>query len=289
MCLIDRGDVALVPDPGYPVYSIGTLFAGGTPYYMPLTAENNFLPDLDAVPLDVVRKAKVLWINYPNNPTGAVCGPDFFERVVHFARKHKIAVCHDGPYSEVTYDGYRPTSFLEAKGAKEVGVEFHSCSKTYNMTGWRIGMALGNAEMINALMRFKSNIDSGIFPAVQYAAIAALTGSQECITEHNTIYQRRRDELVGVLREIGLQVVPPKASLYIWVRIPQGYTSAGFVTLLLDETGVAVTPGNGYGPSGEGYIRLSITTPDADLHEGVDRLRAWGARRHASLAQKAGS
>ena len=278
MCLIDPGDIALVPDPGYPVYSMGAMLAGGTPYYLPLTEENHFLPDLDGIPTDVARKAKVLWINYPNNPTGAVAEPAFFDKVVRFARKHELAVCHDGPYSEVAYDGYRPASFLQAKGAKDCGVEFHSCSKTYNMTGWRIGMAVGNADMINALMRYKSNVDSGIFQAVQQAAIEALNGNQDSVAEHNAIYQRRRDELVSALRDIGLAVNPPKASLYLWVRIPQGYTSVSFTALLLDEAGVAVTPGVGYGPSGEGYIRLSITTPDADLREGVARLRAWRAR-----------
>lgn len=279
MCLVDPGDVALVPDPGYPVYSISTMLAGGTPHYMPLLEKNRFLPDLDAVPSNVARKAKALWVNYPNNPTGAVAEPDFFERVVAFARRHDVPVCHDGPYSEVAYDGYRPSSFLQTPGAKDVGIEFHSCSKTYNMTGWRIGMAVGNAAMINALMRFKSNVDSGIFQAVQQAAIEALSGPQAAVTEHNAVYQRRRDALVEALRGLGLKMDPPRASLYLWVRVPEGYTSVGFAGMLLDEVAIAVTPGIGYGPSGEGYVRLSITTPDEDLREGVARLKALAARK----------
>ncbi|MEW6033463.1 MAG: LL-diaminopimelate aminotransferase [Chloroflexota bacterium] len=286
LCFIDQGDIALVPDPGYPVYSMGTVLAGGEPYYLPLLEENGFLPDLEAVPAGVARKARVLWLNYPNNPTGAVAELDFFEKAVHFARKYGLAVCHDGPYSDVAYDGYRPVSFMQASGAREVGVEFHSCSKTYNMTGWRIGMAVGNADMVNALMRVKSNMDSGIFQAVQQAAVEALTGSQECIAEHNAIYQRRRDELVKVLQEIGLAVRPPRAGLYLWVRVPEGYTSVGFTARLLDETGVAVTPGVGYGPHGEGYVRLSLTTPDADLQEGVARLRAWRSRSGTASAHE---
>lgn len=278
MCLIDPGDMALVPDPGYPVYAMGTILAGGTPYYLPLTEKNHFLPDLDSIPADVTGKAKVLWINYPNNPTGAVAGADFFEKVVYFARKHDIPVCHDGPYSEVAFDGYQPISFLQIKGARDVGVEFHSCSKTYNMTGWRIGFAVGNREMINALMRYKSNVDSGIFQAVQLAAIEALTGNQDSVSQHNVIYQRRRDELVSVLRDLGLQVTPPKASLYLWVHVPQGYTSVTFTTKLLDETAIAVTPGTGYGPSGEGYVRLSLTTPDAAIKEAIVRLKDLRAR-----------
>ncbi|MBI2853769.1 MAG: LL-diaminopimelate aminotransferase [Chloroflexi bacterium] len=275
LCFLDPGDVALVPDPGYPVYSIGTMLVGGQPYYMPLLEQNDFLPDLDGVPFDVVRRAKVMWINYPNNPTGAVAEPEFFEKAIHFAKKHGLAILHDGPYSDVTYDDYKPISFLQIPGARDVGIEFHSCSKTYNMTGWRIGMAVGNAEMINALMRVKSNLDSGVFQAVQYAAIEALTGPQNCIAEHNAIYQRRRDKLVAVLNDLGLSFRPPRAGLYIWARVPEGYTSVSFTSRLLDETAVAVTPGTGYGPNGEGYVRLSLTLPDADLEEGVARLKAW--------------
>ncbi|HSP54695.1 MAG TPA: LL-diaminopimelate aminotransferase [Dehalococcoidia bacterium] len=273
-CFIDPGDVALVPDPGYPVYSVGTLLAGGEPYFLPLTEENDFLPDLHSVPDDIVRRAKILWLNYPNNPTGAVADLEYFNNAVAFARRHGLAVLHDGPYSEVTFDGYQPASFLQAEGAKDVGIEFHSLSKSYNMTGWRIGMAVGNPEIINALMRLKSNLDSGIPQAIQRMAIEALDGPQDCIPEHNAIYQRRRDRLVGALTKLGLRLRPPKASLYLWARVPEGMTSVQFATRLLDEVGVVVTPGIGYGPSGEGYIRLSLTIPDGQLEEGVRRMEA---------------
>jgi LL-diaminopimelate aminotransferase len=279
LCFIDQGDLALVPDPSYPPYARGTFLAGGDCYFLPLTEENDFLPDLDAVPADVARRAKVLWLNYPNNPTGAVADLEFFERAVAFARKHDLAVLHDGPYSEMAFDGYRPLSFLQASGAREVGIEFHSFSKTYNMTGWRIGMAVGNAAMIDALMRVKSNLDSGIPQAIQRMAIAALEGPQDCIAEHTAIYRRRRDRLAAALAKIGLQVRPPRASLYLWARLPEGQTSVDFATRLLDETGVVVTPGVGYGPSGEGYVRLSLTVPDDRLEEAVRRLEAWGPRR----------
>jgi LL-diaminopimelate aminotransferase len=275
LCFIDPGDIALVPDPGYPVYSIGTMFAGGSSHYMPLIEDNDFLPDLDSIPADIAGKAKVLWINYPNNPTAAVAELEYFERVVAFANKYNIAVCHDGPYTEVAFDGYRPVSFLEVAGAKDVGIEIHSLSKSYNMTGWRVGMAVGNAGIIDALRRVKSNLDSGIPQAIQYAAMEALTGSQDCVTEHNEIYQRRRDRLLQTLNQIGLKANPPRASLYIWARVPDGYNSIEFATTLLDEAGIVVTPGVGYGKHGEGYIRLSLTTPDERLEEAMVRLMAW--------------
>ena len=275
LCFIDPGDIALVPDPAYPVYSIGTMFAGGSSYYMPLTEDNEFLPDLDRIPAEIARKAKILWINYPNNPTAAVADHEFFERVVAFARKYDIAVCHDAPYTEVAFDGYRPVSFLEASGAMETGVEFHSLSKSYNMTGWRVGMMVGNAGIIDALRRVKSNLDSGIPQAIQQAAIEALTGPQDCVTEHNTIYKRRRDRVLQTLNQIGLKARPPSASLYIWARVPAGYTSLEFATSLLEDAGVVVTPGIGYGKYGEGYIRLSLTVPDQRLEEALARLRAW--------------
>jgi len=274
MCFIDPGDVALVPDPGYPVYGVGTLLMGGEPYYLPLTEENDFLPDLDAVPEKIARKAKVLWLNYPNNPTGAIADLDFFEQAVAFARKNDLAILHDGPYSEVAFDGYEPVSFLQVDGAKEVGIEFHSLSKSYNMTGWRIGMAVGNAAIIDALMRVKSNLDSGIPQAIQQMAIAALDGPQDVIAEHNAIYQRRRDRLVQALGKLGLRLRSPKASLYLWARVPEGTTSVQFATRLLDEVGVVVTPGIGYGPTGEGYVRLSLTIPDDQLEEGVRRMES---------------
>lgn len=277
LCLIDPGDVALVPDPAYPVYAVGTMFAGGEVYPLPLTEARGFLPDLDAVPPDVARRARVLWINYPNNPTAACATHEFFERVVHFARRYDIAVCHDLAYADVAYDGYVPPSFLEVPGAREVGIEFNSLSKAYNMTGWRVGMAVGNATLVDALTRVKSNLDSGIPQAIQQMAIAAMDGPQDAIAQHNAVYQRRRDRVVEVLRAIGLTVHPPKASLYIWAKLPEGERSIEFATRLLEDTGVVVTPGIGYGVYGEGYIRLSLTTPDDRIDEGLRRLASWRA------------
>ncbi|MEK7353770.1 MAG: LL-diaminopimelate aminotransferase [Chloroflexota bacterium] len=275
LCFIDPGDVALVPDPAYPVYAIGTLLAGGESYYLPLTEKNNFLPDYASIPADILKKAKLLWINYPNNPTGAIADLDFFKRTVEFAKQHNIGVCHDAPYTEVAFDGYKPVSFLQADGAKEVGVEFHSLSKSYNMTGWRIGMVVGNAEMVNALKTVKSNVDSGIPQAIQLAAIEALRGPQNCIPEHNALYQRRRDLVVDMLNSLGLEAKSPKASLYVWVKVPPGYNSADFATDLLEQVGVVVTPGLGYGKSGEGYVRLSLTISDAGLVKGLSKLAGW--------------
>jgi len=275
-CYIDPGDVALVPDPAYPVYAIGTELAGGRAYYLPLREENGFLPDFGKIPGDVLDKAKLLWLNYPNNPTGAVAGLDFFARAVAFAKEHDILVCHDGPYSEVAYDGYQPVSMMQADGARDSGVEFHSLSKSYNMTGWRVGMVVGNARVVGALRTLKSNLDSGIPQAIQYMAIEALTSpSQDCIAEHNNTYQRRRDLICEVLSNIGLKVTIPKASLYVWAGVPGGYNSVDFTADLLDQVGVAVTPGVGYGRSGEGYVRLSLTIPDAALVKGLSRLAGW--------------
>jgi LL-diaminopimelate aminotransferase len=259
------------------VYEIGTMFAGGPSYTLPLREESGFLPDFDAVPADVAQRAKVLWLNYPNNPTGAVADIEFFERAVHFAKRYGIAICHDGPYSEVSYDEYVPVSFLQAKGAMDVGVEFHSLSKSYNMTGWRIGMCVGNPRIVDALMRVKSNLDSGASQAIQRMAIAALEGPQDCIDEHNAIYERRRDRVVDALRALGLRVTPPKASLYVWARVPDGMTSAGFAERLLDDAAVIVTPGNGYGTHGEGYVRLSLTLPDDRVDEGLRRIASLPA------------
>ncbi len=278
LCFIEPGDIALVPDPGYPVFSMGTILAGGEPYWMPLKEENDFLPNLEAIPEEVANKAKLMWLNYPNNPTGATADLAFFEKAVHFARQHDLAICHDAPYTEVAFDGYKPPSFMQVSGAKEIGVEFHSLSKTYHMTGWRVGMVVGNAEMINALFRVKSNLDSGIPQAIQQAAVEALRVSQDCITEHNAILQRRRDKLIKVLNEVGLKARVPKAAFYIWAKVPQGYSSIDFTQLLLDETRIAVTPGVGYGKEGEGYIRFSLTVADDRLEQGINRLLNWRRR-----------
>jgi LL-diaminopimelate aminotransferase len=275
LCLIDRDDVALVPDPGYPVYSIGVSLCGGQIYYLPINENNHYLPDLESIPERILRKTKVLWLNYPNNPTGAVADLDYFQKAVQFARKYNIAVCHDGPYSEVAFDGYRPVSFMQAQGAKEAGIEFHSLSKSYNMTGWRIGMAVGNASLIDALRRVKSNLDSGIPLAIQRAAIAALTGPQSCIDQHNNAYQKRRDKILLALNQIGIKASSPRAGLYIWAKVPEGYSSAEFAGDFLDQVNVVVTPGAGYGPGGEGYFRLSLTIPDALLEKGLTRLKEW--------------
>lgn len=278
LCFIEPGDLALVPDPGYPPFSLGTILAGGEPYFVPLKEENDFLPVFEAIPEEVAGKAKLMWLNYPNNPTGATAELDFFEQAVHFARKHDLIVCHDAAYTEVVFDGYKAASFLQIKGAKAIGVEFHSLSKTYHMTGWRIGMVVGNAEVINALFQIKSNLDSGVPQAIQYAAIEALRGSQEHIAERNAVFQRRRDKLIKVLDEIGLKARTPKATFYVWARIPEGYSSVEFTKRLLEEAGVAVTPGTGYGREGEGYVRFSLTISDERLEEGIDRLSSWHRR-----------
>ena len=280
LCFLNPGDIALVPDPGYPPYTMGTLLAGGEPYFIPLLEENDFLPDFEKIPEQVASKAKVLWLNYPNNPTGAVANLEFFERAVFFARKHEILLCHDAAYSEISLEeGYRAPSLLQVPGAKEVGIEFHSFSKSYNMCGWRMGMVVGEGRAVEALMRLKSNLDSGIPQAIQLAAIAALRGPQECIEEHCRIYRRRRDRILETLGKIGLKAKAPKAGLYIWARVPEGLSSLDFATSLLEETGVVVTPGSGYGRSGEGYIRISLTVPDERLDEALRRIESWAGRR----------
>jgi len=276
LCLIDPGDIALIPDPAYPVYAVGTMFAGGETHLMPLTEERGWLPDLNAIPAAVADKAKVMWINYPNNPTGGLATLEFFEEVIAFAKKHDIAVCHDAAYSEVTFDGYVAPSFMQVPGAMDVGIEFHSLSKTYNMTGWRVGSTVGNQQLIDGLVRVKSNIDSGISNAVQYMGIEALENTpQEWIEANNDIYRRRRDRVVEVLNAIGLDAPTPKSGLYVWARCPEGWTSAAVATELLDKHAVVVTPGRGYGEAGEGYIRLSLTTPDDRVEEGLRRLEGW--------------
>ena len=276
-CFLDAGDVALVPDPGYPVYAMGTLFAGGESYMLPLTEQNDWLPDLDAIPDDIARKAKLLWLNYPNNPTGAVTDLDYFSKAIEFAKTYDIAVMHDACYTEVAYDGYRPPSFLQAKGAMDVGIEFHSLSKSYNMTGWRIGMAVGNAEMIEALLTIKSNLDSGVPQAVQHMAIEAMKRPLESVDDRNAVYQARRDRVVPVLKDMGMKVESPKAGLYIWAGVPEGYTSAEFAEKLLEDTDVLMIPGGNYGAAGEGYVRLSITLQDELIDKALDRVAGWRA------------
>ena len=276
LAFINPGDVALVASPAYPVYSIGTQFAGGEPYFMDLLKANQFLPDLEAIPPEVAKKAKLMFINYPNNPTAAVATREFFEAVVAFAEDHGIIVCHDAAYSEMAYDSFRPMSFLEVPGARSVGIEFHSLSKTYNMTGWRIGFAVGCADVISGLGRIKSNIDSGAFQAIQIAGIAALKGDQSCVEDMRRAYRRRRDILVDGLRSIGFSVERPRATFYVWIEVPKGYNSAGLTSRLLTEAGVVTTPGNGFGAAGEGYVRMALTVTRERIREAVERIESIG-------------
>jgi LL-diaminopimelate aminotransferase len=271
---LDQGDINLVPDPGYPVYNIGTLLAGGQSYFMPLKAENDYLPILEDIPAEVARQAKLMFINYPNNPIGVVADLPFYLKVVEFARNYDILVCHDAAYSEMAYDGFKPLSFLQVPGAKEVGIEFHSLSKTYSMTGWRIGWAAGNSYAIEVLGRIKSNIDSGVFQAIQYAAIEALQGPQECVAQSNAIYAERRDIALAGLQRMGWKVKPPQASFYFWAPVPQGYNSASFAEMVLEKTGVIITPGNGYGEYGEGYFRIALTVSKERIQVAFDRMYA---------------
>jgi LL-diaminopimelate aminotransferase len=273
VAFVDPGDIVLVSSPCYPVYHIGTAFNGGKNYFLPLKKENQFLPDLDAIPADVAKQAKLLWINYPNNPTAAVADRDFYKRVVDFANQYNVIVCHDAAYTEMGYDDYRPMSFLEVDGAREVGIEFHSLSKTFNMTGWRIGMAIGNADLVGGLAQAKSNLDSGIFQAVQEAGIEALKLGEAIVAPNRKIYQERRDILVNGLRAVGLECEKPKATFYVWVACPKGLSSADFTSKLLDEAGVVTTPGNGFGAAGEGYVRFTVCVDKERLREVAERIR----------------
>jgi LL-diaminopimelate aminotransferase len=273
VAFVDPGDIVLVASPCYPVYHIGTAFNGGKNYFLPLKKANQFLPDLDSIPAEVARQAKLLWINYPNNPTAAVAGKDFFSKVIDFANRYNIIVCHDAAYTELGYDGYRPMSFLELDGAKEVGIEFHSLSKTFNMTGWRVGMAVGNKELVAGLAQAKSNLDSGIFQALQEAGIEALRLGDTLVEPVRRIYQERRDILVNGLRAIGLECDKPLATFYVWVSVPKGLSSAEFTTKLLDEAGVVATPGNGFGAAGEGYVRFTVCVDKERLKEVAERIR----------------
>jgi LL-diaminopimelate aminotransferase len=273
LAFINQGDISLVPEPAYPVYHIGTMFAGGSTHFMPLLEKNGFLPDLGAIPTEIAQKAKLMFINYPNNPTGATAGEDFYREVVEFAQEYEIIVVSDAAYSEMTYDGYVAPSFLTVPGALEVGIELHSLSKTYNMTGWRLGWAAGRAEVVDGLGRIKSNIDSGAFQAVQIAGIEAMEGDQSSLENMRKVYTERRDVLVAGLRDAGLRAESPKATFYIWVGVPDGMTSADFTARLLTEAGIVVTPGNGFGPSGEGYVRFALTQEADRLKEACARIK----------------
>jgi LL-diaminopimelate aminotransferase len=273
LAFVDPGQVVLVPDPGYPTYAMGTILAGGKPFRVPLLEENGFLPDLEAIPLDIARSAKILWLNYPNNPTGAVTSLEFFERVVGFARRNDLLICHDNPYCDVVFDGYSAPSILQVPGAVDVALEFNSLSKTYNMAGWRVGMAVGSPVAVEALARTKTNIDSGIFVPVQDAAVVALTGDQSWLEERNSVYRERRDLILDTLRELGIQAAKSMASLYIWARIPASYTSSEFATRLLLEASVSVTPGSAFGIHGEGYVRISLGMATDRIREAMRRLK----------------
>jgi LL-diaminopimelate aminotransferase len=273
LCLafVDPGDETLVPDPGYPVYGIGTQLAGGTPVPMPLRAEDGFLPDLDATRAN--ERTKILWLNYPSNPTAAVADLDFFGRAVRFAGEYDLLLAHDAAYSEITFDGYTAPSILQVPGARDVAIEFNSLSKGYNMTGWRIGWVVGNAGAIDTLATVKTNIDSGIFDAVQRAGIAALSGPQDHLDRLRQVYRARRDLVVDTLNDLGWKLEPPLGSIYVWLPTPDGQTSAEFAELLLDKAGVVVAPGRGYGEHGEGFVRISLTVTDEDLHRAMERIR----------------
>jgi len=273
LTFLDPGDIAILPDPGYPAYQVNTLIAGGVPYLVPVTEDNGYEVDFTKIPEDIAAKANLIFLNYPGNPTGAVASDAFFERAIAWAKKHNILICMDNAYSEVYYDGYRPRSILEFEGAKEIAIEFHTLSKTFNMTGWRIGMAVGNAEAIQALGKIKTNMDSGVFKAIQWAGIAAFKGYDDFVSKQNALYQKRRDIIVNGLYELGWKFPMPKATFYIWAKVPAGYTSESFVVHLLETTGILIVPGNGYGEGGEGYFRISITTPEANLIEAIRRLK----------------
>jgi LL-diaminopimelate aminotransferase len=270
---INPGDIVLIPEPGYPVYNTGTIFTDGIPYFMPLLEKNDFLPDLSSIPQDVVKKARLIFINYPNNPTAAVAPKEFYVKLIEFAKKNNIIIAADAAYSEIYYDeNDKPSSFLEFPGAKEVGVEFHSLSKTYNMTGWRIGWVCGNKDIVAGIAKVKDNYDSGVFQAIQEAAITALSYSQKCVEDARKIYKERRDVLVEGLKKIGWEVNLPKASFYVWAKVPKGYTSSQIVSKLLDDASIVCTPGNGMGKSGEGYVRFALTVGVQRIKEALGRV-----------------
>ncbi len=273
LAFVNRGDYVLAPNPSYPPYRGSTILSDGKVQDMPLLEKNNFLPDFKKIPLETRKKARLMFLNYPNNPTGAVADAGFYRQAIAFASKHNIIIAHDAAYSEMSYDGYKPMSFLEVEGAKDTGVEFHSLSKTYNMTGWRIGWVCGNAEIVSGIAKIKSNIDSGIFSAIQLAGVEALTGPQEHIRKMNAIYQERRDVLCAGLNKIGWKAAKPKATFYVWVNVPKGHDSRGFSSLLLEKADIVATPGVGFGEYGEGYIRFALTVPKERIAEAIERIR----------------
>jgi LL-diaminopimelate aminotransferase len=273
LAIVNPGDVVLVPDPGYPVYNASTVLAGGVPHTFALPAENDFLPDFGQIDAKLADSASLMFLNYPNNPTSAVATKEMFEQAVEFAKKHNIVLAQDAAYSELAYDDYKPISILEVDGGKDVSVEFHSLSKTYNMTGWRIGFAVGNKEIISALGAVKTNIDSGVFQPVQLAGMAALRSPAKIVSDIMAVYEGRRDVLIDGLQSLGWNVPKPKATFYVWIPVPDGYTSAEMTTLLLEKAGIVTTPGNGFGKNGEGFIRMALTVGEKRLAEAVDRIK----------------
>jgi len=273
LAFVNPGDIVLVPSPGYPVYSVGTLFAGGESYMMPLKEENDFLPDFGAIPKKVFIKAKLIFINYPNNPTSVVAPWKFHKEVIEVAKKYNIIVCHDASYTEIYYDDKRPLSFMQIPGSKDAGIEFHSLSKTYSMTGWRVGFAVGNRKVLAGLGKVKTNLDSGIFQAIQEASIVALDMDNDTLSGIRKTYQKRRDILYSGLKKLGMQLIKPEATFYIWAKVPSHFDSAGFVAHMLNKAGVLATPGNGFGDAGEGYVRFALTASEDRIKEAVERIR----------------
>lgn len=273
LAFVDPGDYTLVPGCGYPVYYTGGILSGGQTYFMPMNEENGFLADFESTPADVLAKAKMMFLSYPNNPTSAIAPPEYFDKAIAFAKEHDLLIVHDNAYSEIGFEGYKAPSFLERPGAKDVAIELFSCSKAYNMTGWRVAFAVGNATAIKALGTVKSNIDSGVFTAVQDAAIEALLGPQDSIDELNAMYERRRDLVIDALAKIGIEAAKPMGTIYVWAKVPEGYTSAEFAAKVLDEANVIVAAGTAYGPSGEGYVRISLSTPDDRLEQAIERIK----------------